>query len=204
MQERHPKEMGPIVNAVVAHRMQESLQRKAAGDPGWWRLREASLTALATQLSSDSSSLNPALDTNAILSSILEHDLRSPDTPPFLRGRALWVAAKLASCNPPHSQGGSPTANNNTAQGQHSEAAGETAAMFVSPAIECLGGMHEMPVRVCACRAVSQLVPLVPPARMQPLLPGAYGGLLDLMNCADQDVLNLVLITLHVRLAAAA
>lgn len=188
-----------MVAAVAGHRMQEALQRRAAGDRSWWRLREAALTALATQVSKHMSASSPALDTNAILSSILEHDLRSPDTPPFLRGRALWVAAKLISCNPPPTaQGGSP-AHSSTAQGQRSEATGDTAAMFVAPAMECLGAMHEMVVRVCACRAVAQLVPLVPTARMQALLPGAYGALLELMKTADQDVLSLVLVTLHVR-----
>jgi importin-9 len=177
--------------------MQEALQRKAAGDASWWRLREAALTALSTQVSEDMPSAG--LDTNSILPSILEHDLRSQDTPPFLRGRALWVAAKLISCTAPRTQGGSPTANKNNVHGYHSEATGETAEMFMSPAIECLGGMHEMVVRVCACRAVAQLVPLIPAVRMQSLLPGAYGALLELMNSADQDVLNLVLVTLHVR-----
>ena len=75
-----------MVAAVAGHRMQEALQRRAAGDRSWWRLREAALTALATQVSKHMSASSPALDTNAILSSILEHDLRSPDTPPFLRG----------------------------------------------------------------------------------------------------------------------
>jgi hypothetical protein len=205
MQEHHQKDMGPTVTAVVAHRMQEALQRKAAGDPSWWRLREAALTALSTQVSEGLP--RAGLDTSAILSSILEHDLRSHDTPPFLRGRALWVAAKVISCHAPEAgtqlQGGSPTASANSSQAQQSEAAGETAAVLMYPAIECLSSRHDMVVRVCACRAVTQLAPLVPAAKMQPLLPGAYGALLELMNTADQDVLSLVLISLHVRTAPA-
>lgn len=198
MQERYPKEMATTVTNVVAHRMQESLQRKAAGDASWWRLREASLAALGTQSPTDSCSSNPAQETNAILSSILEHDLSSQDVPPFLRGRALRLAAKVTSCTALPTPGGSPTPGNH-AQGQAVGVAADMAAMFMSPTIECLGSRHDMVVRVCACRAVTQLLPLVPAERMQPLLPVAYSVLLELMQKADQDVLSLVLVSLNVR-----
>lgn len=110
--------MVAAVNAVAQQRLQESLQLKAAGRERWWRLREATLAALSTQLGRGlldddddddvvaeggprgACPVPPGLDVRAILSSVLEHDLRPHDTPPFLRGRALWVAAKLASALP--------------------------------------------------------------------------------------------------------
>lgn len=120
VQERYPEEMVAAVNDVAQARLAEGLQLKAAGHERWWRLREATLAALSTQLGrgllddgdSDGGDgrarggrggafpVPEGLDVRAILSSVLEHDLQPRDTPPFLRGRALWVAAKLASALP--------------------------------------------------------------------------------------------------------
>lgn len=101
------------VNEVAQQRLQEALQLKGAQYERWWRLREAALAAVSTQvgrglLEDDDEEeeegagchVPDGLDVRVILNSVLEHDLRPPDTPPFLRGRALWVAAKLASALP--------------------------------------------------------------------------------------------------------
>lgn len=113
LQERYPDEMVAAVNEVAQQRLQEGLQLKAAQHERWWRLREAALAAVSTQLGSGlldddedggggtgASRVPDGLDVRAILNGVLEHDLRPRDTPPFLRGRALWVAAKLASALP--------------------------------------------------------------------------------------------------------
>lgn len=75
----------------------------------------------------------------------------------------------------------------------------EQASQLLPPAVDCLAAAHDMPVRVCACRAVAQLLPRAARAQAQPHLQRAYASLIDLMGQADQDVLNLVLETLHVR-----
>lgn len=329
------------VNDVGQQRLQEALQLKGAQRERWWRLREAALAAISTQVGrgllgdddgedgDNSPGHVPAgIDVRAILNSVLEHDLQPRDTPPFLRGRALWVAAKLASAlpevrsyppgvrrgarpcsrgpcsrllpvpaglaqprrmlctwpipvssrspQPPderwnaaarklHSrcgcespcihQGGLKPASaaltciwnapqrplrleriarvprtdpfpipvpaalskygwtespgTDRCRGCAAVAAAapdrgprgvqEQAAQLLAPAVECLAGAHEMPVRVCACRAVSQLLPRAAQQHAQPHLHRVYTALIDLTGQADQDVLNLVLDTLHVR-----
>lgn len=75
----------------------------------------------------------------------------------------------------------------------------EQASQLLAPAVECLTGAHAMPVCVCACRAVSQLLPRAAASAAQPHLHRVYSALIDLMGHADQDVLNLILQTLKVR-----
>jgi hypothetical protein len=43
-------DMRAAVNRVVQTRLLESQQLKAAGNPEWWRLREATLFAIGTQV----------------------------------------------------------------------------------------------------------------------------------------------------------
>lgn len=78
--------------------LQEAAAAKAAGREDWWKLREAALYAVGTV--SDSlidlgagSGVRLALDVPGLMASVLQEDL-VPSAPPFLIGRALWVASR--------------------------------------------------------------------------------------------------------------
>lgn len=69
-----------------------------AGDSEWWRLREAALLAVGAVaepiLEVQAQQDQPALDIPALLHNVLQEDLLTPNAPPFLTGRALWMAAR--------------------------------------------------------------------------------------------------------------
>lgn len=69
-----------------------------AGDAEWWRLREAALLAVGAVaepiLEVQAQQDQPALDIPALLHNVLQEDLLTPNAPPFLTGRALWMAAR--------------------------------------------------------------------------------------------------------------
>lgn len=71
---------------------------QAGGDENWWRLREAAL--LATGATADvllevqAKQQQPSLDIAALLASVLQRDLLGSGSPPFLVGRALWMASR--------------------------------------------------------------------------------------------------------------
>ena len=81
--------------------------------------------------------------------------------PSFLRGRALWVAARLAPGAPPDAAGGA-----------------------LRAALGALAPDASAPLRVGACRALAQYVPLAPRDVLLPLLGPAYQGLGTLLETA--------------------
>jgi importin-9 len=180
VQQQLEARMSATMNRVIQRRLAEAAQLKAAGNGDWWRLREAVLFAIGTQISllDDivSSGVPSGLDTQGMLRDMLENDLEPADVPPFLRGRALWVAAKLGRGLP---------------RGQ--------AAAFLSPVAVGLGSVSPLPVRIGACRAAAQLFKLVPREDSAAHLPRVLAALVDLMRTVDQDVLLLVMETAEVR-----
>lgn len=82
---------------------------QAAGDAGWWRPREAALLAvgtcaevlLAARGAAAAGFAQPGsaahFDLDGLLASVAAEDLGQPGSPPFLVGRALWLAARCAS-----------------------------------------------------------------------------------------------------------
>jgi hypothetical protein len=74
---------------------------QASGDSEWWRLREAALLAVGAVaepiLEVQAQQAQPALDIPALLHNVLHQDLIAPNAPPFLTGRALWMAARYCS-----------------------------------------------------------------------------------------------------------
>ena len=75
---------------------------QANGDTEWWRMREAVLLAVGAVaeplLEVQAQQDKPAqLDIPALLHNVLQEDLINPHTPPFLTGRALWMAARWHS-----------------------------------------------------------------------------------------------------------
>ena len=71
---------------------------QAEGNSEWWRVREAALLAVGAVaeavLEVQAQQEQPALDIPALLHNVLHQDLTTPNTPPFLTGRALWMAAR--------------------------------------------------------------------------------------------------------------
>lgn len=71
---------------------------QAGGDSNWWRLREAGLLAVGAVadavLEVQAQQDQPALDIPALLAAVLQEDLRQTGQPPFLVGRALWMASR--------------------------------------------------------------------------------------------------------------
>lgn len=73
---------------------------QAAGAAGWWRLREASLLAVGAvsePLLEAPGASDADFNLGAFLDQVLAQDLQNPSSPPFLVGRALWVASR---CGP--------------------------------------------------------------------------------------------------------
>lgn len=71
---------------------------QAAGDEEWWKLREAALLAVgavADPLLQAPGSSDRDFDLASFLNSCLAEDL-SASSPPYLLGRALWVALRYA------------------------------------------------------------------------------------------------------------
>ena len=69
---------------------------QAAGEEEWWKLREAALLAVgsvADPLLEAPGSSDRDFDLASFLNSCLAEDL-SASTPPYLLGRALWVASR--------------------------------------------------------------------------------------------------------------
>ena len=71
---------------------------QAAGDTNWWRLREASLLAVGAVaeavLEVQAQQEQASLDIPPLLAAVLQEDLRPAGQPPFLVGRALWMASR--------------------------------------------------------------------------------------------------------------
>ena len=92
---------------ATARRLGESEASRAAGDPAWWKPREATMLAVGTlndaliETEADAKSANVPAPFSAqhFLRTVMDVDLApgaEATVPSFLRGRALWVAARLA------------------------------------------------------------------------------------------------------------
>ncbi|XP_024956859.1 uncharacterized protein LOC102610802 isoform X3 [Citrus sinensis] len=126
-----------IIDAA-SKRFNESQQEKAAGSTVWWRMREATLFALAF--------LSEQLLEAEISDGVLEHFLSAAIT---------------------------------------------TIAMDVPP-----------PVKVGACRALSELLPKANKGNFQPQMMGLFSSLADLLHQARDETLHLVLETLQAAIKA--
>jgi len=89
-----------------------------------------------------------------LLDQLVQLDLSDTGRPhPFLQGRALFLAACLADGMPP-----------------------AYVAPFVAAAAAALQPACPAPLRICACRTLTQLAPKLPLATLQAHLPPIYGG----------------------------
>ncbi|KAF6170577.1 hypothetical protein GIB67_000512, partial [Kingdonia uniflora] len=171
-----------IVEAAQKH-FSESQQAKTAGSAGWWRIREAVMFALA----SISESLLETVDlgpTRVILGNLLEQILTEDigtgvNEFPFLHARAFSAVGNFTSL-----------LNQRVLE------------QFLYAAIKAVGLDVPPPVKVGACRALSQLLPEANKGILQPHMMGLFSSLVDLLQQASDETLHLVLETLQVAIKA--
>ncbi|KAK6788599.1 hypothetical protein RDI58_012397 [Solanum bulbocastanum] len=159
-------------------RYRESQQEKASGASGWWRMREATLFALASvseQLLEAEAPEITKVSLGETLEQILSEDMSTGvNEYPFLYARIFSSIAKFSSM---------------VSQGliEH----------FLYAAIKALGMDMPPPVKVGACRALSQLLPDTNKEILRPHFLDIFSSLTDLLKHASDETMHLVLETLQ-------
>lgn len=155
----------------------ESQQEKAAGSTMWWRMREATLFALASlseNLLEEVSGLTE-VSLGKFLEQLLTEDIGiGVHECPFLYARVFSSVAKFSSV---------------ISHGVLEE--------ILYAAIKAIGMDVPSSVKVGACRALSQLLPEANKEILQPYIMGLFSSLTDLLNQASDETLHLVLETLQ-------
>ncbi|QCD89874.1 Armadillo-type fold [Vigna unguiculata] len=155
----------------------ESQIRKAAGNASWWRIREATLYALSSlseQLFETEETRVYSSDLKHLLEQIFAVDsLIGPLECPFLYARIFTSVAKFSSLI-------------SSGLVEHYLYLGMKAVTIDVPP----------PVKVGACRALSNLLPEATNEVIQSQLLGLFSSLIDLLNHASEETLHMVLDTL--------
>ncbi|KAG6426161.1 hypothetical protein SASPL_110379 [Salvia splendens] len=171
------------VDAVVdsiKRRISESQHQKDNGITGWWRLREATLFALASVSEQLLQVEVTSPEVGSLLEKILTDDMATGvHDYPFLHARLFSSVAKLSSVM------------NNQVTEHFLYAAIKTVGMDVPPA-----------VKVGACRALSQLLPDSSKGIFQSHALDLLSSLVDLLKNATDETMHLVLETLQAAIKA--
>ncbi|XP_047964130.1 importin-9 [Salvia hispanica] len=171
------------VDAVVdsiKRRISESQHQKDNGITGWWRLREATLFALASVSEELLQVEVTSPEVGSLLEKILTDDMATGvHDYPFLHARLFSSVAKLSSVM------------NNQVTEHFLYAAIKTIGMDVPPA-----------VKVGACRALSQLLPDSSKGIFQSHALDLLSSLVDLLKNATDETMHLVLETLQAAIKA--
>ncbi|KAK1551997.1 hypothetical protein Q3G72_008654 [Acer saccharum] len=161
----------------------ESQQQKAAGSAVWWKMREATLFALAflsDQLLEAEVSGVTKVRIGNILEQMMTEDIgNGVHQYPFLYARIFSALAKFASVI------------SNGVLEQFLYAAITTISMDIPP-----------PVKIGACRALSELLPKANKEIIQPQMMGLFSSLTDLLHQASDETLHLLLETLQATIKA--
>ncbi|XP_065880084.1 uncharacterized protein [Euphorbia lathyris] len=177
---------GDGINAIidaVKERFNESQQEKAAGSAVWWKMKEATLFAVASLseqlLEAEASGL-----TNANLGNLIEQMITNDigagvHEYPFLYARIFSLVAKFSSVI---SRG--------------------TLEHYLSAAVQAVGMDVPPPVKIGACRALSLLLPEAA-GNLQPQMMALFSSLTDLLHQASDETLHLVLETMQAAIKAA-
>ncbi|GLI67765.1 hypothetical protein VaNZ11_012019 [Volvox africanus] len=173
---------------AVERRTQEAAASQAAGQAGWWKLREAALLALGCCTASFPEGLADVRGGGGrghrqratiadlqsrlqrLMDEVLRTDLQGPLINPLLVGRAMWLVARLQPILRPDHQG-----------------------PLLAAAAAGLNSNLPSPVKIGACRALASLAPRVPAEVLGSLADSLYGGVLGLLACSGEEALNLVL-----------
>ncbi|KAK5776797.1 uncharacterized protein LOC108479424 [Gossypium arboreum] len=171
-----------IINAA-SKRFSESQQEKAVGSVVWWRMKEATLFALAS-LSEQLLEAEVSGLTKVSIGNLLEHMITEDmgigvHEYPFLYARMFISVAKFSSVM------------SSGILEHFLLAAMKTIGMDVPPA-----------VKVGACRALSQLLPEANKSTIESQMMGLLSSLTDLLHRASDETLHLVLETLQAAIKA--
>ncbi|KDP29326.1 hypothetical protein JCGZ_18247 [Jatropha curcas] len=162
----------------------ESQREKAASSVTWWRMREAALFALASlseQLLEAEASGVSNIGLGSLVEQMITEDIGTGvHTYPFLCARSFTSVAKFSSV---------------ISHGIREQ--------YLSAAILAVGMNVPPPVKVGACRALSQLLPEANKGIIQSQMMGLFSSLTDLLHQASDETLHLVLETLHAAIKAA-
>ncbi|CEG01392.1 Armadillo-type fold [Ostreococcus tauri] len=183
-----PKCVGALASAAEK-RMVESISARQSGDAKWWRAREATLLAVGTLNDAIVASAQKAretgkpapLDVAAFVKAVIDTDFHESTalSAPFLRGRALWMCARLSSAVPP--------------------AMAET---VLSCSVSSMAPDLPPPLRIGACRAMAEFLPLAKREVMAPYVGEIYKGLGGLLVEAGEETIHLILEAMHVLIKA--
>ncbi|XP_074383477.1 uncharacterized protein LOC141725016 isoform X3 [Apium graveolens] len=170
------------INAIVEaarKRFVESQQEKAAGSSGWWRMREATILALSS-LSEQEISLLPGCTLGNLLEQILSEDMAiGVHEFPFLYARMFSAVANFSTV-----------------------ISNEVVDQFLYAAIKAIGMDVPPPVKVGACRALTQLLPDANNGTILPHFMNLFSSLIDLLKQASDETMHLVLETLQAAVEA--
>ena len=142
----------PCLDAVVgAHQsiLAAAMERCEGGDEEWWRPVEASLLSIGTIAEEITEAAGDGIDINSIVGGMVDllvEAVSSGDSPPLLKGRALWCAGRYVTGIP-----------------------AEASAGFFAAAVQALGDDSPLPVRISACRSVALLMPTLTKAAPEAL-----------------------------------
>ncbi|GAQ87921.1 Putative importin 9 [Klebsormidium nitens] len=171
------------IAGAAQQRMEEAKEAKAAGKSDWWKMREASILALGTcaeRFIEFQRAGVSTFDIPAFQGGLLHDDLGGGnESVPFLRGRALWAAAKFADALPK-----------------------EQAVPFLHAAVGALSEGTPPAIQISGCRALAQLCPKLDADVVRPVLPLVFSSLDALLKAATEETLHLVLETLSVAVRA--
>ncbi|KAL4375412.1 hypothetical protein AHAS_Ahas05G0279200 [Arachis hypogaea] len=155
----------------------ESQTRKMSGTASWWRLREATLFALSSLseqlLETEETGFESASLKHLIEQLVSDDSQAGPLEYPFLYARIFTAVAKF-----------SPVLSSGTLE------------HFLYMAMKALSMDLPPPVKVGACRALSQLLPEANKETIQPQLLDLFSSLTDLLIQASDETLHMVLETL--------
>nr|GMD28548.1 importin-9 isoform X1 [Ipomoea batatas] len=164
-------------------RINESQQEKTAGSIVWWRIREATLFALASVseqlLEAEVSGISRARLGNILEKVLTEDMVTGVNEYPFLYARMFSSIAKLSS-----------VINQGIIQ------------QFLYAAVKAIGMDVPPPVKVGACRALSQLLLDADTRTLQPHIMDLFSSLTDLLKHASDETMHLVLETLQATVKA--
>ncbi|URD91573.1 hypothetical protein MUK42_00986 [Musa troglodytarum] len=168
-----------IMEACQSH-FSESCQAKVAGSEDWWRLQEASLFALVS-LSEQLIEVEDSKLTKDNLRNLLEQMITEDSgihECPFLHARIFSTISKFSSL-----------INRRICE------------LSLYAAIQAIASDVPAPVKVGACRALSQLLPVYS-ENIQPYIMGLLSSLTNLLRQASDETLHLVLETLQAAIKA--
>lgn len=168
---------------AVRRRYVESQKAKVAGSASWWRIREAVIFALAS-VSNQILDVEDSGQTGAALGNLLEQMIGEDIGTGLLMYPFLY--ARMFSSIPKFS-----TVINRGVVEHILYSALKAISMDVPP-----------PVKVGACRAVSELLPDANKETLQSHILGLFSSLADLLNQASDETMHLVLETLQAAIIA--